>query len=189
MNGKQQSESNRGAADEALDAAAAGAPDASTGGGGAPPESEIEALRREAEELRDKNLRLLAEMRNTMARAQREKSESLEYAEADFAREVLIVLDGLERTCESAQSASDAKTVADGVRIVLDQFLQTLRKFGIESIPAVGRPFDPAVHEALMQQPSSDVPPGSVLSEIARGYRMKGRVLRTAKVIVAKAEE
>ncbi len=180
---KQPNDPGAAAADKSADCGA----DCQCASANATPESELETLRREVAELKDKNLRLVAEMRNTVTRAQRDKVEALEYAEADFARELLVVLDGLERTCESAKNATDAKPVADGVKIVLDQFLQILRKAGIEPIAAAGQPFDPGMHEALMQQPTSDVPPGSVLSEIARGYRMKGRVLRTAKVVVAKA--
>lgn len=139
----------------------------------------------EIEKLRDENLRLVAELRNVTQRAQREKQEALRYAEADFARELLIVLDDLERTQESARTASKVQAVADGVRIVYEHFLKVLRGKQIEPIEALGKPFDPHWHEAMMQQPSDEHPAGTVMQEVARGYKMRDRVIRPAKVVVS----
>lgn len=149
------------------------------------PEDELAALRREVEALRDKNLRALAEIQNTQKRAQREKEEALRYAEADFARELLVILDDFERTSESAKTATDVQAVAEGVRIVYEHFLKLLRSRGIAPIEAVGQPFDPALHQALMQRPSDDHPAGTVIEEAARGYKMHDRVLRPSRVIVS----
>jgi molecular chaperone GrpE len=149
------------------------------------PEDELTALRREVEALRDKNLRALAEVQNTQKRAQREKEEALRYAEADFARELLVILDDFERTNESAKTATDVQAVAEGVRIVYEHFLKLLRSRGIAPIEAVGQPFDPAFHQALMQRPSDDHPAGTVIEEAARGYKMHDRVLRPSRVIVS----
>lgn len=145
----------------------------------------VESLQAELGAERDKNLRLLAELRNSQQRAQREKSEALRYAEADFAKQLLIILDDFERTLESARTATDAKAVADGVKIVYEHFLKMLRDRGIEQIAAEGEAFDPDVHEALMQQPSPSHAAGTVIGELARGYRMHQRVLRPARVIVS----
>jgi molecular chaperone GrpE len=139
----------------------------------------------EIEKLRDENLRLVAELRNVTQRAQREKQEALRYAEADFAKELLIVLDDLERTQESARTASRVQAVADGVRIVYEHFLKVLRGKEIEPIEALGKPFDPHWHEAMMQQPSEEHPAGTVMQELARGYQMRDRVIRPAKVVVS----
>lgn len=154
-------------------------------GAAAPPEAECAALRVEIDELRDRNLRLLAEVQNAAKRAEREKQEALRYAEADFARDLLIVLDDLERTLEAARTAVDPQKLAEGVRIVYEHFLKVLRSRGIEPVEATGRPFDPAQHEALLQQPSDEHPPGTVVQEVARGYKMRERVLRPARVIVS----
>lgn len=135
--------------------------------------------------LRDENLRLVAELRNLRQRAQREKEEALKYAEADFARDLLVVLDDLERTLESARAAGNAQALAEGVRIVYEHFLKVFRSRQIEPIAAVGCKFDPDLHEAVMQQPSTEHPAGVVVQELARGYRMRGRVIRPAKVIVS----
>jgi molecular chaperone GrpE len=150
-----------------------------------PAEDELTLLRRDNEELRDKNLRLLAEMQNSQKRVQREKQESSRFAEADFARELLVVLDDLNRTQQSVANGADSAAIGDGMRITVEHFLKVLGQRGIRPIETVGRPFDPTYHEALLQQPSSDQPAGTVLQELARGYTMHERVLRAAKVIVS----
>jgi len=149
------------------------------------PEDELQALRNEVEQLREKNLRLLADSRNFQQRAQRDKAEVLKYAEAEFARELLVVIDDLERTLDSAKTAEDVEAVADGVRIIYEHFLKVLRSRGIEPIEAEGRPFDPSFHEALMQQPSDEYPAGTVMQELARGYKMHDRVIRASRVVVS----
>ncbi len=150
---------------------------------------ELTAVKRERDELRERNLRLTAEMRNQMTRLQREKEETLRYAEAAFAKELLGVLDNLDRAVDATASATDPQAVAAGVRIVHEQFLKVLADHRIEPIAAEGRPFNPDVHEAVLQQPSADVEPGTVLQQLARGYQMHGRVLRPAKVIVSRSAD
>ncbi len=148
-------------------------------------QDELTALRREIDDLRDKNLRLLAEVQNAGKRAEREKQESLRYAEADFAKDLLQVLDDLERTLQAAQTAADPQALAQGVRMVHDHFLKVLRARHIVPIDAAGQPFDPAHHEALLQQPSEEHPAGTVMQEVARGYKMHERVLRPTRAIVS----
>jgi len=150
-----------------------------------PTEDELTQLRREVAELRDKNLRLVAELQNQQKRTQREKQEALRYAEAEFARDLLVVLDDLNRTLEVANTAADVQTVVDGVRIIYEHFLKVLEQRQIKCIEAVGKPFNPAFHEALMQQPSPEHPAGTVLGETARGYTMHERVLRPSRVILS----
>ena len=157
----------------------------------APPPTEAEkppelaAAEQEIERLRDENLRLVAELRNLRQRTQREKAEALKYAEADFARELLVLLDDLERAQAAAPAAENVQALAEGVRIVHEHFLKVLRDRGIQPIEALGRPFDPELHQALSQQPSAECPAGTVMQELARGYRMHGRVIRPAKVVVS----
>jgi len=150
----------------------------------AAPPDELTQLRAEVAALRDRNLRLQADVQNTLRRAQRDKEEAIRFAEADFARDLLVVLDDLERTVAAAEAAGD-KPHADGVRIVLEHFLKILRQRSIVPISAAGQPFDPERHEALMQQPSADQPAGTVLQELARGYAMHERVLRPSRVVVS----
>lgn len=167
---------------------AAPAPDAAPAPAAGPapaPADEPAALQRELAELRERNLRLLAEVQNAQKRAQREKQEALRYAEAELARDLLVIIDDLERTLDAARSAGDAPAVVDGVRIVYEHFLKVLRQRHIEPIEAVGRPFNPALHEALLQRPSDEHPAGTVVEELARGYRMHERVLRPSRVVVS----
>ncbi len=159
-----------------------GDPDA---GGAVDDADELTKLRARVQELEDKNLRLVAEQQNQQKRTQRDHEQSLRYAEASFARDLLVILDDLERTQESARTATDVEAVADGVRIVYEHFLKVLSQHGIEQIQAVGEPFDPSFHEALMQQPCPDCPAGTVAQELARGYKMHDRVLRPTRVMVS----
>ncbi len=142
-------------------------------------------LQRELQELRDRNLRLMAEVQNLQKRTQRDKLEAVRFAQADFARDLLVVLDDFDRTLEAARTAADPSALADGVRIVREHLAKILRTHGITPIEAVGRPFDPDLHEAVLQQPSPEQPAGHVVQELARGYRMHERVLRPARVIVS----
>jgi molecular chaperone GrpE len=181
----------RGAKDEQpTDAAAAGPDEPQANDAAVVSEADqtvepLAALRREVAELREKNLRTLAESRNLQQRFVREKEQALKYAEADLARELLVVLDDFERTLESAAQAPDAAAVADGVRIVYEHFVKVLRNRDIEPIEALGKPFDPDLHEALLQQPSAEQPAGTVMQELARGYKMHDRVLRPTRVVVS----
>ena len=150
---------------------------------------ELTQLRTKVKELEDKNLRLLAEQRNLAARNAREREEALRYAESGFAREVLEVLDNLERTLASGTTATDIKAVLDGVKIVHGQFLKALKARGIEPIAALHQPFDPAQHEALLQQPTDEHAAGTVVMEMERGYKMHDRVIRPSRVAVAKPKE
>jgi molecular chaperone GrpE len=150
-----------------------------------PPDEELATLRRENAELRDKLLRLTAELQNQLKRAQRAQQESQRFAEAELARDLLVVLDDVERAQDAARNIPDAQPVAEGVRIMAEHFQKVLRDHQIVPIDAVGRPFDPVFHEALMQQASNEQPAGVVLQELARGYRMHERVLRHSRVIVS----
>lgn len=148
-------------------------------------ETPAPTLEQQLAEASDRNLRLVAEMRNVQQRAQRERSEALRYAQADFARELLPAIDDLERALEALAKADGAATLTEGVRIARDHFLKILQAHGVQRIEAVGQPFDPDAHEAMLQQPSDEHAAGIVAQELAVGYRMHDRVLRTAKVIVS----
>ncbi|MCA9243598.1 MAG: nucleotide exchange factor GrpE [Phycisphaerales bacterium] len=147
--------------------------------------SPIEAAQAEIDRLRAENLRLLAEMQNMQKRVSREKEESLRYAAADFARQLLTVIDDLDKARETARDASEVAPMAKAIEIVHDNFLKALQSLHIQPIEAVGKPFDPAYHEALMQQPTDEHPPGTVIGEVSRGFKMHERVVRPTRVIVA----
>lgn len=151
------------------------------------PGDELTQLRAEVAALQEKNLRLVAETHNQQKRAQRERQDAVRYAEAEFARDLLVILDDLERMRAAEATSTDATSAAEGVRIVYEHFLKLLQQHGIKPIEAVGKPFDPAFHEALMQQPTTEIAPGMVMQEVAQGFQMYERVLRPARVIVSAA--
>ena len=150
----------------------------------------IESLRRQIEEYKDKVLRAQAECANISKRLQQQHAESLKYAGMDLARALLPVVDSFQRTMQSLDAeASENDAVAQGVRLIAEQLDKVLREHGVEPIAAVGEPFDPKFHEAMMQDRQSDMPPGTVTMEMERGYKKHDRVLRPAKVAVAAASE
>ncbi len=146
----------------------------------------IAELQRQVAELRDRNLRLMADLRNLQQRFEREQAEHRRYANETFAKDLLVILDDLERTMQSAREATSVEAVAEGVRIVYEHFLELLRKHGVRPIETPeAQAFDPELHEAVMQQPSDEHPAGTVIQQVARGYQMHDRVIRPSKVIVS----
>lgn len=143
------------------------------------------AAERERDALKEENLRLIAEGRNQAARFSRERQDALKYANGDFARDLLVILDDLERTQKSALAATDNKLAADAVRIVHEHFLKVLADRGIKPIEAVGREFDPSFHQALLKQASDEHAEGVVIEDLACGYKMHDRVLRPSRVVVS----
>ena len=150
------------------------------------PVDELAALRKQVEELTDKHLRAVAEHQNYMRRAAAEQAEVLRYGGADRVKALLTVVDDIERTLQAVPE-NESSSLAEGVRLIHDKLIKTLADHHVERITAVGEPFDPACHEAVMQKPSEDHPPGTVLQEYQSGYRLWDRVLRPAKVIVSAA--
>jgi molecular chaperone GrpE len=143
----------------------------------------------QAGELKDRLLRAQAEWDNSRKRILREKEEAVRYAGEAILERLLPVLDNFEMGMEAAQSATDAKAIAQGLEMVLAQFRQVLRDAGVEAIDAVGQPFDPHRHEALGHHESREHPEGHVLTQVRKGYKLKDRLLRAASVFVAKPPE
>lgn len=145
--------------------------------------ADLGALESQVTELKDKNLRLLAELENTRGRMQRELSESLRYAAMPLIRDLLPVYDNLLRAIQSAGDATGG--IVDGVKMVAQQFEQALERQGCKKIPAVNEMFDPNLHEALLHQPSAEHPAMTVILEYAPGFVLHDRVVRPSKVIVS----
>jgi len=149
-----------------------------------------EASNAELEQWKEKFLRAKAELLNYQRRAEKDRAESLRYANAGLVKALLPVLDDLERVIvAAAEHKSDPDALADGVRLTLENCLKILNSFGIEPIEALGKPFDPSRHEAMMQQPSDEYAEPTVLTEMVKGYRLHDRVLRPSRVIVSKPAE
>jgi molecular chaperone GrpE len=149
-------------------------------------EERIAALQEERDRLKDQLLRSAADLDNYRKRARRDVEEAARKGCEDALREILPVIDNLERAVASAASATDVKAVAEGVDMVLRYFQDTGSKMGLERVEAAGQRFDPNLHEAIQQEETADQPPGTVLRELVPGYRLAGRLLRPAMVVVAR---
>jgi molecular chaperone GrpE len=166
----------------------------STGPGGEAPDDstvvEPDALalaRQEAAKFKDQLLRTAADFDNFRKRTRKELVDAEKKGREDVLRDLLPVFDNLERAMAHTEKATDVQSVADGIGMVIRQFVDTLGKLGIERVPSVGKPFDPTVHEAIQQLETQDFPPGTVAHEIQGGYRSHDRLIRPAMVVVAKA--
>jgi molecular chaperone GrpE len=140
-------------------------------------------------ELKDRLLRGQAEWENSRKRIIREKEDAVRYAAEGLLEKLLPVLDNLEMGMQAAKTATDAKSIAQGLEMVLKQFQQVLKDAGVETIDAVGQPFDAHRHDALGEQESNEHPEGHVVMQVRKGYKLKDRLLRAASVFVAKPSE
>ena len=139
--------------------------------------------------MRDRLLRALADMENTCLRADRAGEEARKFAIAEFARELLIVVDNLERTVESARIGgveAPQSPLLTGVEATLRVLIQTLTRFGIQRMGVLGHPFDPHQYEALMDVDDSSQPAGTIVRVVDQGYTIHGKLLRPARVIITK---
>jgi molecular chaperone GrpE len=139
-------------------------------------------LAKENAELQDRVLRIRAEADNARRRAERERSDFLQFSAMELVRELLPVLDDFERALKVEGAAPD---YARGVELIHQRLYETLKKMGLEPIPAEGARFDPNLHEAVQRVETADAEDQTVLGEFQRGYNFKGRLLRPAMVKVA----
>lgn len=142
-----------------------------------------------AEELRQTEERLLraqAELENYRKRAQRELDDVRRYREIDLLRDLLPVLDNVQRAIEAASRSADVETLLSGFRMTAQQIEKVLADHGCKPIPTDGRAFDPTVHDAILEQPAPGTAPGTVVGTAIHGYTLHDRVVRPAQVIVAK---
>ncbi len=155
-------------------------------------EEQIEAVKAERDEINERLLRTAAELENYKRRTEREKRRRYEAGKVDVIRTMLEVLDDFERSMDAAASLDEADDPAEayeslkgGVEMVFRKFRDELSKLGVEPIEAEGEPFDESLHEAMMQQPTDEAEPGTVVHEVRTGYTMGDRVIRHSRVIVA----
>lgn len=152
----------------------------------APPPDPLEEAKQETARMKDQLLRTAADFDNFRKRTRRESVEAERKGREDLLRDLLPVFDNLERATSHTDKATDVQSVAEGIRMVIRQFEDTLSKLGIERIATVGKAFDPSVHEAIQQLETNDHPAGTVAAEIQGGYRTTDRLIRPALVVVAK---
>ncbi len=177
---------------DAVDEQTPGAAQADSEAETKPPDEEtadsdpVEGLRAKVEELEDRLLRAKADAQNLRRRSAVEQSSAIRYANAELIKSLLGILDDFERSLAATETSDNLQAVVDGAELVYQNLIQALRSQGLHAIDALHEPFDPNVHEAIMQQPCADYPAGTVVEEIAKGYRLHDRVLRPAKVVVSK---
>ena len=147
---------------------------------------QLAAKELEAKENYDHLLRLAAEFENFKKRAAREKTDAIRYANESLLKDLLPILDNLERALEHAKGGGNGKPLLDGIELVLKGFLEVLEKHGVTQISAVGETFDPEKHDALAQIETSEHRPNTVIEQHSKGYHLPGRLLRPAQVTVAK---
>lgn len=152
-------------------------------------EETVARLEEEAAAARDTALRAQADAQNVKRRAEQDVEKARKFALEQFARELLAVVDNMERTLEvTAGQEDDAiKPITEGVQLTLKSFLDTLKKFNVEAVDPQGEPFDPNLHQAMSMVENSDVEPNSVIAVMQKGYTLNGRLLRPAMVMVSKA--
>lgn len=151
-----------------------------------PPESEVDALKAERDRFREQLMRTAADFDNFRKRTKRDLDDAKARGRDDLIRELLPVFDNLDRAVQSSGSASDIKSVIDGVRMVLKMFEDTAERIGLARVKTIGERFDPTTHEALQQVDSAEHAPGTIVAEIAAGYRVGDRLVRPAMVVVAR---
>ena len=134
---------------------------------------------------RDRNLRLRADLENVRSRASRELADTVRYAALPMARDLLPVLDNVDRAIAAAERSGESGPLVDGIRLMRQQLATLLEQYQCQEIAALGQPFDPQFHAAILQQPSADVPADHVSMVTQSGYRLHDRVVRPAQVIVS----
>ena len=152
----------------------------------AAPEQKATDAHAEAARLRDQLLRTAADFDNFRKRARREETDATRRGREGLLKDILPVFDNLERAVQHAEGAQEVKAVADGLRMVLKQFIDTLDRSGIKRVPTVGQPFDPTKHEAIQHLASTEHPAGVVLAEVQPGYMIGEHLARAALVVVSK---
>ena len=158
-------------------------------------EEQVECLTKEVEQAlndvelhKDIAVRAKAESENIRRRAEREVSNASKFALERFAKEVLAVVDSLEKALELPVEGEAQKSMHEGIQLTYKLLIDTLNKFSIEQIAPLGDAFDPGLHEALVMQESDEHEPNSVMHVVQMGYSLNGRLIRPARVVVAKGK-
>ena len=145
----------------------------------------LEAKTDECTALNEKYLRLAAEFDNYKRLAQRDQRDQIKYGNEQILKELLPVVDNLERAIKSSKVTNSADALTQGVELTLKQLVGALTKFGVTAVESVGQTFDPATQQAVAQVPSNTVPENHVVDEYQKGYLLQDRILRAAMVTVS----
>ncbi len=152
-------------------------------------QKELETIKKQFDEEKDRCLRLNAEFENLRKRSQKEKEEFIKYANEKLILELVEIFESLERGIENAKKADNKDTLIEGMELIRKQFWNVLEKNGLVPIRALGEKFDHNRHEAMMQTVTDEVDEGMIIEEYARGYMLNGKVIRYSKVRVSKDKD
>ena len=180
---KDESAVNEEAADKTADAEGKKAEEKAAEQPAAPSAEEI--LKQQLADANDRFVRLMAEFENFRRRNAKEQLELIETANGKLLEKLSEVQDNFERAFASENKAKDLEAFEKGMQMIYNQFAKVLTDAGLEQIDPTGKEFDPNLHEALMQQPSETIPEGHVVTVFQKGYKLKNKILKTAKVIVS----
>ena len=162
-------------------------PEEESAEGGSEPElTDLEKAHAERDRMREQLLRIAADFDNFRKRSRKEIDEVRRRTVEDTLREVLPIVDNLERAAEAMKDATEVAAVVDGVHMVLRGFEDVAGRLNLKRVPAVGQQFDPTCHDAMQQQETDEHAPGTIVSEVVPGYYLGERLLRPAMVVVAK---
>jgi len=148
-------------------------------------EAKLEKAEQQARDNHERFLRAAAELDNFRKRKEREVSDLRKYANQSLLRELLGVVDNLERALASSGENGTPDGLVEGVDMTLKELLKIFDQFGVTPVESLEKPFDPTVHEAVMQEPSDTVPANTVIKELQKGYMLRDRLLRPAMVVVS----
>jgi len=151
------------------------------------PKEKLEQAQAEAVAAHDRFLRASAELENYKKRTQREMAEFKRFANASLVKDILGVVDNLERAVESSNGSNDKEQLAQGLDLTLQELLKIFKTFHVTPIESLGETFDPRYHQAMMQEETTDQPENVVIRELQKGYMIHDRLLRPAMVVVSKA--
>jgi len=140
-------------------------------------------------DLQEKLLYLQADFDNFKKLKIKERQDTLKFGNETLIKELIPVLDNLERALDHASKTEDSKSINEGVKIVINEFLKVLERAGVARIDALGKKFDPNFHEAFLQEEKDGVEPDTVVLEMQKGYMLNGRLLRPSMVVVSKKQE
>jgi len=153
-------------------------------------ETRIKSLEEESKETYDRFLRVSAEFENYKKRSAREMSEFKKFANESLIKELLLVVDNMERAINSSNDEENSNNgLIKGVDMTLKELLKIFEKFGVKQVESMGKPFDPNFHQAVMQQENDEHPHNTVINELQKGYIINERLLRPAMVVVSMAKE
>ncbi|MFW5908702.1 MAG: nucleotide exchange factor GrpE [Desulfosalsimonas sp.] len=149
---------------------------------------DLASAKAEAAETYDRLLRLSAEFENYKKRVQRQMEDHKKYANEELIKDLLSVVDNLERALNAAgENQKDTASMAEGIEMTLNEILKILKKHNVTRVEAMGKPFDPTYHEAIMQEETDEYPENTVIGEMQKGYLLHDRLIRPAMVVVSKA--